>query len=78
MRARYPSKDRAALPKVDRVPVWGPWVKTSKELGLSGAQNKKDKKDYNEFIKEYMNKLSPTILNARGKERSKRKKLVRS
>ena len=30
---------------------WGPWVKTSKELGLIGPKSQNDKKAYNKYIK---------------------------
>ena len=36
---------------------WGPWVKTSKELGLIGPKSQNDKKAYNKYIKAGFQKL---------------------
>ena len=36
---------------------WGPWVKTSKELGLIGPKSQNDKKAYNKYIKAGLQKL---------------------
>ena len=37
---------------------WGPWVKTSKELGLVGPKSQNDKKAYNKYIKAGFQKLN--------------------
>ena len=50
--ARFPVKDKEGLPNREIMEGrWGPWVKTSKELGLIGPKSQNDKKAYNKYIK---------------------------
>ena len=73
MPARFPKEDRMGLP-TGNSQVWGPWVKTARELGLNGRKNRQDKKKYNAFIREYMAQLAPSLLNTEKRAGQRRRK----